>query len=172
MVSDIEEPTDHQEDGTDDSTTDDAGASERPKERTIGLLSLFGFLASGLSLFTDIGISDAAAATTTGVGGVIATLLAAAIIFRRRTANAARAETLREVRQKIDGLIKAEEARQDVDHHLITELKTLAEGLGEPRTERRSSARTGWLQAWVGIAFTIAVSVLVIVFGRFIPVVK
>lgn len=186
-MSNSGEPTDREENETSESPmvgedpSEDPSEvgedpSERPKARTIGLLSLFGFVASAAGFSTDISFSDIVgtiASRGLAVGGVFATAAAATIVFRRLTANAAQAKTLKEVQQKIDDRVQAEEARQDVDPHVLTEVINELRRLREDLNKRgQNGARIGWFQGAVFAALTTAVAFLFIVFGRYIPIIK
>ena len=175
-VSDSEGPAGQEETETSEPMMADEDPPERPRSRNIGLLSLFGFLVSAVSFSTDASFSDIAsiiASRGLAVGGVVATGAAAVIVFRRLTAVAARAKAFREVRQEIDERVKVEEARKDIDPRTLEEavnelvrLRQIVEKL------ERNGSRVGWIQGAVFAALTTAVAVLLIVFGRFIPLIK
>jgi hypothetical protein len=175
-VSNSGEPTDQKEDETSESPMVGEDLSERPKARTIGLLSLFGLAASAAGLSTDVSFSDIVSTIASrglAASGVLATVVAATIVFRRLTAGAARAETLREVQQEIDNHVKAEETRQDVDPRVLSEVINELVRLRQDLDKRgRNGTRIGWFQGAVFAALTTAVTVLLIVFSRFIPVIK
>jgi hypothetical protein len=167
MVNNIEKPTARKED-----------EAVRPKARVVGLLSFFGFTASASAagIFADSSLSDIATVAATrglAIGGLAAAVAGAVIIFRQQVSKAARAKALKEVRQDFDDLVQAEKARQDIDPRVQTEVISKLVELGERLDEKdRHSARMGWFQGAVYAALGAAVAVLLIVFSRWIPVIK
>jgi hypothetical protein len=132
----------------------------------VRLLTGIGFLATAASFATDLSLSDvlAVAGGLVSIGVVTAGGAALTTLLRRRSLSA-KVEELQEIRQEIS--LQDHEKLDDATIRQLYEVIDARIGSLE-----RNLGRTGWRQGAIFAVFGLAVAVLVVVFGRWIPTIK
>lgn len=133
---------------------------------TVNLLTGIGFLATAASFITDVSVTDIAAVSggLISIGVVTAGGAAIRTLIRRRSLSA-KVDELREVRHEIEV-----QKKEELDSATVQQFyEVLDARIG--RLEK-NIGKSGWRQGIVFAVFGLAVAVLVVMFGSWIPTIK